>query len=79
MCAKQAVPRVTILITPADVLEVAETVASLPEDFEPVAWLIENLDNITLVAKEAVKDVLYEALEIGLDDHPLVLRYLMED
>jgi hypothetical protein len=69
--------RVVITITLAEVSEIAETVHTLPDDFDPAAWLAENREDIAIVATEAVRDVVWEALEIGLADHPLVLRHRM--
>ena len=64
---------VLVTVTAAEVGEIAEQVDGLPEDFDPAVWLAENRTEITIVATEAVKDVIYEALEIGLADHPLIL------
>lgn len=70
----ERIPHLAIIITPTVVSEVAEEVESLPENFEPTRWLEENRADIVIVATEAVKDIIHEALEIGLADHPLLLH-----
>lgn len=71
-------PHVVIIITQADVSEIAETVESLPDNFDPLAWLEQNRIDLGIVVSEAVKDVIFDALEVGLVDHPLVLRRHMD-
>jgi hypothetical protein len=68
-------PNVVIVITPADVNKIAETIKGRPDNFDPVEWLEETWVDISIVATEAVKDVVWEGLAIGLADHPLVLRH----
>jgi hypothetical protein len=63
-----------VTLTVNDVREIATEVKSLPERFEPVTWLEENYESIATLATAAVRDIVIEALEIGLADHPLVLR-----
>ena len=70
----ERIPHLVIIITPTVVSEIAEEVEILPEDFEPTRWLEENRGDIVILATEAVKDIIYEALEIGLADHPLLLH-----
>ena len=41
-------------------------VGNLPHDFDPATWLEENAADLTIVATEAAKEVVYEALELGL-------------
>jgi hypothetical protein len=72
--ARRHFPQVVVVVTPAEVREIAETVEALPENFDPATWLEENRADIVIVATEAVKDVVFEALEFGLFDHPLVLQ-----
>ena len=67
-------PFITIVITLVEVAKIAETIEGLTEDFDPATWLEENRAAVTIVATEAVKDVVYEALEFGLADHPFVLH-----
>ena len=67
-------PRVAIIISPMVVGQIAKSLERLPSNFDPAAWLKQNRDPIAIVAAEAVKEVVLEALEIGLADHPLVLR-----
>jgi hypothetical protein len=67
-------PRVVIVISPALVGQIAKSVDRLPGDFDPATWLKENREDITIVATEAIREVVWEALELGLADHPLVLR-----
>jgi len=40
----------------------AREVGDLPQDFDPVTWLEKNHADLTIVATEAVKEVIYEAL-----------------
>ena len=47
---------------------------NLPENFEPTRWLEENRGDIVILATEVLKDIIYEALEIGLADHPFLLH-----
>lgn len=75
--APRHVRRVAIIVTLDEIKEIAQTVKSLPSDFDPATWLQENRQDIGIVATEAVRDVIWEALEIGLADHPLVLRQRM--
>ena len=63
-----------VTLTASEVNDIAEEVRSLPERFEPVSWLEENYESIATLATAAVRDIVIEALEIGLADHPLVLR-----
>lgn len=72
--APRHVTRVAIIVTLDEIKEIAQTVKNLPSDFDPATWLQENRQDIGIVATEAVRDVIWEALEIGLADHPLVLR-----
>ena len=72
-------PYINITITPLDVVAIAEGIKKLPLNFDAVAWLERNKQDIQIVAMEAVKDIVYEALEIGLADHPLVLQHYMTD
>ena len=65
-------PRVVIVVSPTVVGQIAKSV-KLPGDFDPAAWLKENRENIAIVATEAIREVVWEALELGLADHPLVL------
>ncbi|HEY2532779.1 MAG TPA: hypothetical protein VGJ20_33430 [Xanthobacteraceae bacterium] len=67
-------PRVVIVISPTVVDQIAKSVDRLPGDFDPVAWLKENREDIAIVASEAIREVVWEALELGLADHPLVLH-----
>ena len=62
-----------VTLTANEVSEIAAEVKRLPEHFEPVSWLEENFESIAAVATAAVRDIVIEALEIGLADHPLVL------
>ena len=63
-----------VALTASEVSEIAAEVKSLPEHFDPVSWLEENYDSIATLATAAVTDIVIEALEVGLADHPLVLR-----
>ncbi len=56
------VPFIQVMITVAEVGEMAREVGDLPQDFDPVTWLEENHADLTIVATEAVKEVIYEAL-----------------
>lgn len=67
-------PRVVIVISPTVVGQIAKSVNRLPGDFDAAAWLKENREDIAIVATEAIREVVWEALELGLADHPLVLR-----
>ncbi len=67
-------PHVVIIISPSVVGQIANSVKRLPGDFDPTVWLKEHREKIAIVATEAVREVVWEALEIGLRDHPLVLR-----
>ena len=62
-----------VTLTAHEVSEIATEVKSLPKRFDPVSWLEENYDNVATLAIAAVKDIVIEALEIGLADHPLIL------
>ena len=73
--ARWYTPRIVIIISPAEVNEIAQTISDLPSNFDPVEWLEETWADVSIVATEAVKDVVWEALAIGLADHPLVLRH----
>lgn len=70
----QKVTYCVVTLTFDEVSNIAAEVKVLPEDFDPVSWLEENFENIATLATAAVKDLVIEALEIGLADHPLVLR-----
>ena len=72
-------PYINITITPLDVMAIAAGVKTLAPDFDPVTWLEQNKKYVVIVATEAAKDIVYEALEIGLADHPLVLQNYMTD
>jgi len=63
-----------VTLTSTEVSKIAAEVKILPENFDPVSWLEENFESIATLATEAVRDLVIEALEIGLADHPLVLR-----
>jgi hypothetical protein len=67
-------PRVVIVISPTVVGQIAKSVNRLSGVFDPAAWLKENREDIAIVATEAIREVVWEALELGLADHPLVLR-----
>ena len=73
--ARRGAPRVVIVVTPEHVNEIAETISELSSNFDPVEWLEETWGDISIVATEAVKDVVWEALAIGLADHPLVISH----
>ena len=62
----QQVPSIQITITASEVGEMAQEVGNLPRDFDPATWLEENAADLTIVAAEAAKEVVYEALELGL-------------
>jgi hypothetical protein len=62
-----------VTLTSDEVSKIAKEVKVLPENFDPVTWLRENFDSIVTLATAAARDIVIEALEIGLDDHPLVL------
>ncbi len=72
--APRHVTRVAIIVTLDEIKGIAQTVKRLPSDFDPATWLQENRQDIRIVATEAVRDVIWEALKIGLADRPLVLR-----
>ena len=61
----QQVPSIQITITASEVGEMAQEVGNLPQDFDPATWLEENAADLTIVATEAAKEVVYEALELG--------------
>jgi hypothetical protein len=65
--------RTVITITPSEVLKIARTIKEIPSSFDAVGWLEEKWEEISIVAQQAAKDVIWEALAIGLADHPLVL------
>jgi hypothetical protein len=75
------VPHVTITVTPTEVNEIAGFVADsggvLPENFQPAAWLKANRADLAIMATEAVTNVVADALEGGLIDHPLLLHRRM--
>jgi hypothetical protein len=75
------VPRVAVIVTPKEVGEMADLVVehggALPEDFQPAAWLEANRIDLGIVARDAVQDVVFDALEGGLIDHPLLLHRRM--
>ena len=60
-------------LTSSEVANIASEVKVLPANFDPVSWLEENFESIVTLATAAVRDIVIEALEIGLADHPLVL------
>ena len=62
-----------VTLTSAEVGDIAAEVKNLPTNFDPVTWLENNLENIATLATAAARDIIIEALEIGLADHPLVL------
>ena len=66
--------QVVVVVTSTLVSEIAETIEDLPGDFDPATWLEKNQEDISIVATEAIRDVVWEALKIGLADHPLVLQ-----
>jgi hypothetical protein len=66
--------RVVIVVTSTVVNEIAKTIKDLPTDFDPASWLQQNHANLSIVAPQAVRDVVWEVLKIGLSDHPLVLE-----
>lgn len=66
--------RVVLVVTSTVVSEIAKTIEDLPGDFDPVEWLDENQQDISIVAAEAIRDIVWEALKIGLADHPLVVQ-----
>ena len=76
------VPHVTITVAPMEVSEIAGFVADrggvLPEKFQPAAWLEANRADLAIVATEAVTNVVADALEGGLIDHPLLLHRRMQ-
>jgi hypothetical protein len=65
------VPSILVMITAAEVGEMAKAkeIGDLPPDFDPATWLEENHADLSIVATEAVKEVVYEALELGLANH----------
>jgi len=63
------VPRILVMITATEVDEMAQEVGYLPQDFDSAIWLEENRAELTVVATEAVKEVVYEALEQGLANY----------
>jgi hypothetical protein len=65
---------ILVTITPTEVGRIAADVKASTENFDPVGWLEQNCENIATLAMAAVKDIVIEGLEIGLADHPLVLR-----
>jgi hypothetical protein len=72
----RAVPNVAYCVatlTSADVSRIAKEVKSLPENFESLSWLEQNFESIATLAAAAIRDIVIEALEIGLSDHPLIL------
>jgi hypothetical protein len=64
--------RVVVVVTATIVGDIAKTIEDLPGDFDPVEWLDQNQQDISIVATEAIRDIVWEALKIGLADHPLV-------
>ena len=76
-------PHVEIIVTPVEVGEIAELVVNdgggLPENFQPAEWLEANRADLGILITEAVKDILFDALEGGLIDHPLLLHRRMEN
>jgi hypothetical protein len=65
---------ILVTITPKEVGNIAGEVKVSTEYFDPVTWLEQNCVSIATLATAAVKDIVIEALEIGIADHPLVLR-----
>ncbi len=65
---------ILVTIRSTEVANIAAEVNALTENFDPAGWLEQNCENIATLATEAVKDIIIEGLEIGLADHPLVLR-----
>lgn len=63
-----------VALTSGEVSQIASEVKDLPKNFDPATWLENNLENIATLATAAARDIIIEALEIGLADHPLVLR-----
>jgi hypothetical protein len=66
MTMARRVPFISVMITATEVGEMAQEVGNLPHGFDPAIWLEENRADLTVVATEAVKEVVYEALELGL-------------
>jgi hypothetical protein len=62
-----------VTLTSDEVSKIAAEVKVLPKNFDPASWLEENFDSIATLAMAAARDIVVEALEIGLADHPLVL------
>lgn len=65
------VPSILVMITAAEIGEMAKEVGDLPQDFDPATWLEEHHADLTAAAAEAVNEVIYEALELGLANHPI--------
>jgi hypothetical protein len=65
---------ILVTITPTEVGKIAAEVKASTENFDPVSWLEQNGESIATLATAALKDIVIEGLEIGLADHPLVLR-----
>lgn len=74
-------PHVEIIVTPIEVGEIAELVVTdggvLPEKFQPAEWLEANRADLAILITAAVKDILFDALDGGLIDHPLLLHRRM--
>ncbi len=72
----ESIPHVAIIVTPEGISELAALVvnvgAALPADFQPAAWLHAHRVDLKILADEAVKDVVFDALLFGLEDHPLL-------
>jgi hypothetical protein len=66
----QHVPCILVMISATEVGEMAQEVGNLPQDFDPATWLEENRIDLTIVANEALKEVVYEALEKGQGEPP---------
>jgi hypothetical protein len=74
MTMARRVPFISVMITATEVGEMAQEVSNLPHGFGPAIWLEENRADLTVVATEAVKEVVYEALELGLANHPRTVQ-----
>jgi hypothetical protein len=68
------VPFISVTVTATEVREMAEEVGYVSQDFDPALWLEENRVDLTVVATEAVKEVVYEALELGLVNRTRIVQ-----
>jgi len=68
------VPFISVTLTATEVREMAEEVGYVSQDFDPALWLEENRVDLTVVATEAVKEVVYEALELGLVNRTRIVQ-----